>query len=378
MAYQFTSESVAQGHPDKIADIISDAIVDEALRQDPDSRCGVDVLVNKNTVVLSGEITTKANIDYLNLVRQVIRDIGFKEEHRFNDQCQVHCLIGEQWPEIASGVFGGEEQGAGDQGMMFGYATDETPELMPLAIMASHKLLLRLKDLRTTGELSYLRPDAKSQVTVEYDDGMPKRVTNVVISTQHDPIDLDVLRKDVMEKCIKPVLGDLVDGTTKFMVNPAGTFIIGGPVADAGLTGRKIIVDTYGGMGRHGGGAFSGKDASKVDRSAAYAARYAAKNIVAAGLAKRCEVQLSYAIGVAEPCSLYVNCFGTNTIAEARIEGLVRKHFALKPKQMIETLGLKRPIYRQTASYGHFGREEFPWEKTDKAELLREEAKKKV
>ncbi|MBW2964073.1 methionine adenosyltransferase [Candidatus Woesearchaeota archaeon] len=368
----FTSESVGEGHPDKVADIISDTILDAHLAQDPETRAGIDTLVNENVVVVSGEITSAAKVDVFGLIRDTVRDIGFTRQHGFNDLCHVHCLLGAQSPEIVQGVFGGVEQGAGDQGIMFGYACNESPELMPLPIQKSHEILLSLRELRRSGQLPFLGPDAKSQVTVEYVHDRPFRIVDVVVSTQHSPdVELGRLRSDVLDACILPVCAGLVDGSTKYHVNPAGTFIVGGPVADAGLTGRKIIVDTYGGFGRHGGGAFSGKDSSKVDRSATYTARYIAKNVVAAELADRCEVQLSYAIGIAEPLSLYVNCFGTNKVPEERIEELVRSSFGLKPAEMVASLGLKRPIFRETASYGAFGRSQFPWESTDKADLLR-------
>ncbi|MBT4604633.1 methionine adenosyltransferase [archaeon] len=379
----FTSESVSEGHPDKICDQISDAILDEMLRQDPESRVAVETFTKTGFVVVGGEVTTKSYVDIQKIVRETILEIGYnKPDFGFEGStCGVLSAISEQSPDIAQGVNEGEglheEQGAGDQGMMFGYATNETPELMPLPITLAHKLTARLASARKRGEIWYLRPDAKAQVTVEYLDDKPVRVDTVVLSTQHHPdVDLETIRRDMVEKIIKPICGSWIDDSTKYFVNPTGKFVIGGPVGDAGLTGRKIIVDTYGGMGRHGGGAFSGKDPSKVDRSAAYAARHIAKNIVAAGLAQRCEVQLAYAIGVAQPVSVHIDCFGTSTISEEKISELVLKHFSLTPKGIIDGLNLKRPIYKKTASYGHFGRSDpdFTWEKTDKADILRQGA----
>lgn len=380
----FTSESVSEGHPDKMSDLISDAILDAMLSQDPDSRVAVETLTKTGFVVVAGEVTTKGYVDIQKIVRDTIVGIGYnKPEFGFEGStCGVLAALSEQSPEIAQGVNEGEglhkEQGAGDQGLMFGFATDETPELMPLPITLAHKLTARLASARRRGEIWYLRPDAKSQVTVEYDEnGKPTRVDTVVISTQHHPdVDLETIRRDMIEKIVKPICAEWIDDATKYFINPTGVFVIGGPVGDAGLTGRKIIVDTYGGMGRHGGGAFSGKDPSKVDRSAAYMARYVAKNIVSAGLARKCEVQLAYAIGVAKPVSVLVDCFGTNTIPEERISELVLEHFQLTPRGIIESLNLKRPIYKKTAAYGHFGRNDpdFTWEKTDKAEILRQAA----
>ncbi len=379
----FTSESVSPGHPDKAADQISDAILDAMLAQDPDSRVAVETLVKTGFVVVAGEATTKSYVDIQKVVRETILEIGYnKAEFGFEGStCGVLSAISEQSPDIAQGVNEGEglheEQGAGDQGLMFGYATNETPEYMPLPIILAHKLVKRLASARKRGEIWYLRPDAKSQVTIEYEDDKPKRVDTVVLSTQHHPdVDLETIRRDMIEKIVKPICTEWIDENTKFFINPTGKFVIGGPVGDAGLTGRKIIVDTYGGMGRHGGGAFSGKDPSKVDRSAAYAARHIAKNVVAAGLAQRCEVQLAYAIGVAKPVSVLVDCFGTNTIPEEKISQLVQENFNLTPKGIITALNLKRPIYKKTAAYGHFGRNDpdFTWELLDKVEALKQGA----
>ena len=381
--YFFTSESVTEGHPDKMSDQISDAILDAMLKEDPNSRVAVETLTKTGFVVIAGEVVTKTYVDIQKVVRETITEIGYnKPEFGFEGStCGVLVALSEQSPDIAQGVNEGEglheEQGAGDQGLMFGYATNETPELMPLPILLAHKLTQRLSSVRKRGELWYLRPDGKSQVTVEYEDGKPKRVDTVVISTQHHPdVDLETIRRDVIERVIKPICQDWIDDSTKYFINPTGKFIIGGPVGDAGLTGRKIIVDTYGGHGSHGGGAFSGKDPSKVDRSASYYGRYVAKNIVAAGLADKCEVQVAYAIGVADPVSILVNTFDTGKIPEEKIVELVRKHFNFRPKAIIEQLDLKRPIYRKTAAYGHFGRNDpdFTWERTDKAELLKSEA----
>ncbi|WP_294947999.1 methionine adenosyltransferase [Sulfurivirga sp.] len=377
--YIFTSESVSEGHPDKIADQISDAILDEILKQDPDARVACETFVKTGMVLVGGEITTEAWVDLEELVRQVVKDIGYdKADYGFDgDTCAVLSAIGKQSPDIAMGVDESEEheQGAGDQGLMFGYATNETEQLMPAPIYYAHRLMERQAFLRKAKHLPWLRPDAKSQVTLRYRDGQPVAVDAVVVSTQHDPdISNEVIREAVMEEIIKPVLpAEWLHRDTRYHINPTGRFVIGGPVGDAGLTGRKIIVDTYGGMARHGGGAFSGKDPSKVDRSAAYAGRYVAKNIVAAGLADKCEIQVSYAIGVAEPTSISLDCFGTEKVPLETIEQLVREHFDLRPKGLITMLDLKRPIYRKTAAYGHFGRElpEFSWERTDKAEALR-------
>ena len=375
----FTSESVSAGHPDKVCDQISDAILDAALSQDKDSRVAVETLVKDNQVVLAGEITTDAEIDYADIVRKTILEIGYnKEEYGFNgNTCSVTNLLGAQSQDISIGVTESEnhEQGAGDQGLMFGYAENSTDELMPAPIMLAHKLVRRQADLMLSGSLPWLRPDAKSQVSCIYEDNKIVGVDAVVLSTQHDgDISLDELREVVLEEIIKPILPEQwLTNNTQYHINPTGNFEIGGPVGDAGLTGRKIIVDTYGGMARHGGGAFSGKDPSKVDRSAAYATRYVAKNIVAAGLAERCEIQVSYAIGVAEPTSISVDTFGTGKLPHHEIVNLIREHFDLRPKGLISMLDLKRPIYQQTASYGHFGRNEdsISWEKIDRVELLK-------
>lgn len=384
-SYIFTSESVTEGHPDKIADQISDAVLDRLLSEDPTSRVACETLIKTGYVNLAGEITTKAKgVDYAEIVRQTIREIGYVGSDMGFDAntCAVLLAIDAQSPDIAMGVNEGEgtfvEQGAGDQGLMFGYACNETSELMPLPIALSHRLTKRLAEVRHNGSFSELRPDGKSQVSVEYVDGKPTRISAVVVSSQHaENISTEELRARIQKEVIDPVLPvQFVDEHTKFFINPTGRFVIGGPVGDCGLTGRKIIVDTYGGMGRHGGGAFSGKDPSKVDRSAAYMARYVAKNIVAAGLAERAEVQLAYAIGVAEPVSVNVNTFGTHKIDEQTIETLVQRVFPLKPRGIIEHLELLKPIYRKTAAYGHFGREDqgFRWEQVDLAPTLRREA----
>ena len=384
--YLFTSESVSEGHPDKLCDQISDAILDALLEQDPNSRVAVECLVKTGFIVIAGEVTTKAYVDIQKIARQVICDAGYDEHDvGFEGQtCGVIVSLSEQSPDIAQGVDEASaegkdsaEQGAGDQGLMFGFATNETPEYMPLPIITAHKLLLKLREIRKAKTLPYLRSDAKSQVTVEYEEGKPVRIHTVLISTHHAPnVTHDHIKKDIIEQVIKPVCGDKIDDNTIFHVNPTGKFVVGGPVADAGLTGRKIIVDTYGGHGSHGGGCFSGKDPSKVDRSAAYISRYIAKNLVAAGLADKCEVQLAYAIGVAEPVSVLVDCFGTNKIDEEKISELVRKHFPLKPADIVSHLRLKRPIFRKTAAYGHFGRDDpdFTWEALDKVDALKADA----
>jgi S-adenosylmethionine synthetase len=383
-SYIFTSESVTEGHPDKICDQISDAFLDEYLRQDPNSRVAVETMTTTDFVAVVGEVTSTAKFDKQaqeELVRKTIREIGYDNPELLFDanSCQIMIRLHEQSPNISQGVSSreGKDQGAGDQGLMFGYATNETPELMPMPIILAHKLTKRLADVRKTLELPWVRPDGKSQVSVEYEDGRPKRIEAIVVSTQHAPnVSNEEISSKIIDKVIKPVCGNLWNDKIKIHINPTGKFEIGGPHGDSGLTGRKIIVDTYGGQGRHGGGAFSGKDPSKVDRSACYMCRYIAKNIVAAGLAEKCEVQVAYAIGVSEPVSLMVNTFETGKIPEEDIENLVRKHFDLRPAAIITHLNLKRPIYKKTSTYGHFGRNEpeFEWEKTNKAELLKRAA----
>ena len=378
--YIFTSESVSEGHPDKICDQISDAILDAFLEQDENSRVAIECAVKDNFLLICGEITSKGKVDMESVARKAILSVGYNDDrYGFNgNTCQIDTRVSEQSPEIAQGVdertIDGKEQGAGDQGIMFGYATNETPEFMPLPIILAHKLMKKRTELRKSGELFYIRPDGKAQVSVEYEDGKPVRVDSIVFSTQHDEnVEYEKIKKDVVEKIIEPVCGNWIDGNTKYYINPTGKFVIGGPAGDSGVTGRKIIVDTYGGHGRHGGGAFSGKDPSKVDRSGAYITRYIAKNIVASGLADKCEIQISYAIGVAEPVSILVNCFGTNKIEEEEIEKIVRESFPLKPAEIIKHLDLKRPIYHKTSTYGHFGRNDpdFKWENLDKADDLR-------
>ena len=374
-----TSESVTEGHPDKICDRISDAVLDTLLEQDPDSRVAVECLVTTGTVIVSGEVSTEGYADVQRIARQTLKEIGYTnpEFGIDNEDAGVLVSIHEQSPDIAQGVDekDDKDQGAGDQGMMYGFACDETPELMPLPIMLAHRLTRRLAEVRRSGEIEGIGPDGKSQVTVEYEGDKPQRVAAVVLSTQHlESKTTEELRRDVADKVIEPICQQYMDAETKIHVNPTGRFVVGGPEGDTGLTGRKIIVDTYGGVGRHGGGAFSGKDPSKVDRSATYAARYVAKNIVAAGLASRCEVQLSYAIGVAEPVSVNVDTFGTNTVPEERIVELVNQHFDLTPRGIIAQLDLKKPVYKATSAYGHFGRPEFSWENTDKAEVLAADA----
>ena len=384
--YLFTSEPVSERHPDKVADQVSDAILDAILAQDPTARVAAETLVNTGLCILAGEVSTTAQVDYIKVAREAIARIGYNNSELGFDAngCAVMMCYDQQSPDIAQGVNEGEgidlNLGAGDQGLMFGYACDETPTLMPFAIYYSHRLMQRQSELRKNGQLPWLRPDAKAQLTCVYDakTGKVKRIDTVVLSTQHDPeSDYDTLKKEVIEHIIKPILpADMLTDETKYLINPTGRFVIGGPQGDCGLTGRKIIVDTYGGAAPHGGGAFSGKDPTKVDRSATYACRYVAKNIVAAGLATQCQIQVSYAIGVAEPTSIAIDTFGTGKINEAELIGLVRKHFDLRPKGIIQMLDLQRPIYTKTAAYGHFGREEpeFTWEYTDKAAALRADA----
>ncbi|MCG8336120.1 MAG: methionine adenosyltransferase [Proteobacteria bacterium] len=379
--FLFTSESVTEGHPDKMADQISDAVLDAMIKDDPSSRVACETLITTGMVVLAGEITSSSNVDFQKVVRDTINGIGYDDSRKGYDSttCSVVVALDKQSPDIAQGVNTGEglydEQGAGDQGLMFGYATNETPELMPAPIALAHKLSLRMSEARKSGELAYLRPDGKSQVSLLYSGGMPKRADTIVLSSQHDEkVTYDQIKADLVEKVAKEVIpSELIDNDTKFLINPTGRFVIGGPMGDCGLTGRKIIVDTYGGMGRHGGGAFSGKDPSKVDRSAAYAARYVAKNLVAAGAADECEVQIAYAIGFPRPVSISVNTFGTAKANESKIEDAVKELFKLTPAWIVETLDLKRPIYQKTAAYGHFGRElpEFSWEKTDRVDDIK-------
>ena len=383
-SFLFTSESVTEGHPDKVCDQISDAFLDEYLRQDPDSRVAIETMATTGFVAVAGEVTSKAKFDKKaqeELVRKVIREIGYdKPELEFDaNTCEIMLRLHAQSPDISQGITATDDkdQGAGDQGLMFGYATNETEELMPMPIVLAHKLTKKLAEVRKSNELSWVRPDGKSQVSVEYENGKPKKIETIVISTQHAPnVSNDEITKSIIEKVVKPVCGDLWNNEINVHINPTGKFEIGGPHGDAGLTGRKIIVDTYGGQGRHGGGAFSGKDPSKVDRSACYMCRYIAKNIVAAGLAEKCEIQVAYAIGVADPVSLLVNTFDTGKIPEEDVENIVRKNFDMRPSAIISHLDLKKPIYRKTATYGHFGRNEpeFRWENTDKANLLRQAA----
>jgi S-adenosylmethionine synthetase len=380
----FTSESVSEGHPDKVADQVSDAILDAILAQDKNSRVACETMVTTGMAVIAGEITTNAVVNYSEIARQTIKEIGYTDsEMGFDaDTCAVLVSIDKQSPDISQGVSEGEglhkEQGAGDQGLMFGYACNETPELMPMPIQLSHQLVKKLADVRKSGKLDFLRPDSKSQVSVEYANGHPVRIDTVVISSQHTPeVTHKLIEEGIIEEVVRKVIpANLLDANTRFFINPTGRFVVGGPMGDCGLTGRKIIVDTYGGMGRHGGGAFSGKDPSKVDRSAAYMGRYVAKNLVAAGLCDRCEVQVAYAIGVAQPVSIMVHAFGTGKVSEERLAELVREVFDMRPRAIIEQLDLLRPIYKKTAAYGHFGRElpEFSWEKIDKAAALKAKA----
>jgi S-adenosylmethionine synthetase len=382
--YIFTSESVSEGHPDKVADQISDAILDAILAQDPKSRVACETMVTTGMVVIAGEITTNAFVDYPKVARETIREIGYNDSAMGFDceTCAVLVSIDKQSPDIAQGVAEGEglfkEQGAGDQGLMFGYACRETPELMPMSILLAHKLVMKLADVRKDGVLNFLRPDSKSQVSIEYINNKPVRVDTIVVSSQHSPdVSYETISEGIIEEVIKKVIpAGLMDDKTRFLINPTGRFVVGGPMGDCGLTGRKIIVDSYGGHGAHGGGAFSGKDPSKVDRSAAYMGRYVAKNLVAAGLCDNCEVQIAYAIGVAEPVSIMIDTSGTGKLPSARIADIVREVFDLRPRAIIEELDLLRPIYKKTAAYGHFGRElpEFTWERTDKVAILREKA----
>ncbi len=381
--YLFTSESVSMGHPDKMADQISDGILDAIFKQDPHARVACETLLTTGLVVVAGEITTTASVDYASVVRQVVEEIGYTSSEMGFDAktCAVMVALGKQSPDIAQGVNehseSGKDIGAGDQGLMFGYASNETAEFMPMPIALAHRIINKITEVRKSGQIKWLRPDSKSQVTVEYEDGKPIRIDAVVVSTQTDETPIEEIRKAIKEQVILPVLpADMLDADTKYYINPTGRFVVGGPCGDAGLTGRKIIVDTYGGMGRHGGGAFSGKDPTKVDRSAAYMARYVAKNVVASGLAEKCEIQLAYAIGVSEPVSVHVDTFGTGQIADSQIAELVRKTFPLTPSGIIKHLDLRRPIFRKTASGGHFGRNdpEFTWEKTDKAAALKKAA----
>ena len=380
----FTSESVSEGHPDKVADQISDAILDAILTQDPKSRVACETMVTTGMAVIAGEITTNAVVDYPKVVRETIREIGYNDSAMGFDweTCAILTSIDKQSPDIAQGVTEGEgmfkEQGAGDQGLMFGFACNETPELMPMSILLAHKLVQRLAEVRKNGVLDFLRPDSKSQVSIQYINDKPVHVDTVVISSQHTPeVSYEMIKEGIIEEVVKKIVpAHLMDANTRFLINPTGRFVIGGPMGDCGLTGRKIIVDSYGGHGAHGGGAFSGKDPSKVDRSAAYMGRYVAKNLVAAGVCEKCEVQVAYAIGVAEPVSVMVDCSGTGKIPSKRISEIVREVFDLRPRAIIETLDLLRPIYKNTAAYGHFGRElpDFTWERTDKAALIREKA----
>lgn len=383
MKHFFSSESVTEGHPDKICDGVSDAILDACLEQDSQSRVAVETLVTTNFCCIAGEITTLAKVDFEKVVRKKIAEIGYTDKSLgFSDKSEIIIKIHEQSPDISQGVTEGKgdfkEQGAGDQGLMFGYAVNDTPELMPLPISLAHRLAKRLSEARKSGELPFLLPDGKTEVTVEYENGKPMRVENVVIAAHHKEMNMGELRKQIKEKIVLPVCGKWVDKKTKYFINATGRFVIGGPAGDTGLTGRKIIVDSYGGHGSHGGGCFSGKDPTKVDRSAAYAARYIAKNIVASKLADKCEIQLAYCIGVADPLNISVNCFGTNCVPEERLVELIKKYFPVKPADILRELDLRKPIYHKTCSYGHFGKEGLPWEKTDKAKLLASEVWKKA
>ena len=375
----FTSESVTEGHPDKVCDQIVDALLDEYLKQDPESRVAAEALATTGMVVIVGEVTSKGQVNVEDIVRRTIKEIGYDNTNDGFDYntCRILISLHEQSPDISMGVTPttDKEQGAGDQGLMFGYATRETAELMPMPINLAHKLTMRLSEVRKKKELSWVRPDGKSQVTIEYDNGKPKRIQTIVLSTQHSPdVDYETIKKEVIARVIEPVCCEMLDKDTKYYINPTGRFVIGGPAGDSGVTGRKLIADTYGGVGSNGGGSLSGKDPSKVDRSASYMARYVAKNIVAAELADKCEVQIAYAIGVAEPVSLMVNTFGTGKIPEERIEDIIRKNFDLRPGAIIKDLNLKRPIYKKTSVYGHFGRNDpdFTWERTDKVALLKQ------
>lgn len=382
--FLFSSESVTEGHPDKVCDKVSDAVLDAALAIDPESRVACETATTTDYVLVMGEITTNAQLDYEKIVRDTIKEIGYVHQNTgFNaDTCKVDVKIHSQSPDISQGVTEGQglflEQGAGDQGLMFGFACNETPELMPLPISLAHKLTQKLTEVRKSGEISYLRPDGKSQVTVEYENNKPKRVTSVTIAAQHEDLPYDVIKKDILEKVVIPVCGNYVDSETKYYINATGKFIVGGPHGDAGLTGRKIIVDTYGGYGRHGGGAFSGKDPSKVDRSAAYYCRYVAKNVVAAGLADSCEVHVAYTIGVANPHNVTVHTFGTGKLSDKFLAHIVEKVFDFRPSAIIKNLDLKKPRYKNTAAYGHFGRNLFPWEQVDKVNELKKVAEELI